>query len=91
MTVVKCVDALARLFPSDELTLYRLYAKDPNFHSLCDDWRDAAKACEWLGIKQVVPMHYGTMPALTGTPDMLRKHLPSTIEVLELQPGETSE
>jgi L-ascorbate metabolism protein UlaG (beta-lactamase superfamily) len=53
--------------------------------------QEAAKACEWLGVKQVVPMHYGTMPALTGTPDMLRKHLPSTIEVLELQPGETSE
>jgi L-ascorbate metabolism protein UlaG (beta-lactamase superfamily) len=53
--------------------------------------QEAAKACEWLGVKQVVPMHYGTFPALTGTPDMLRKHLPSTIEVLELQPGETSE
>jgi L-ascorbate metabolism protein UlaG (beta-lactamase superfamily) len=51
----------------------------------------AAKACEWLGVKQVVPMHYGTFPALTGTPDMLRAHLPSSIEVLELQPGETSE
>jgi hypothetical protein len=46
MTVVKCVDALARLFPSDELTLYRLYAKDPNFHSLCDDWLEAAEACK---------------------------------------------
>ena len=53
--------------------------------------QDAAKACEWLGVKQVVPMHYGTFPALTGTPDMLRKHLPPGIEVLELQPGETSE
>ena len=28
----------------------------------------AAKACELLGVKQVVPMHYGTFPALTGTP-----------------------
>ena len=46
MTVVKCVDALARLFPTDELTLYRLYAKDAHFHSLCDDWLEAAEACE---------------------------------------------
>ena len=28
----------------------------------------AAKASELLGVKQVVPMHYGTFPALTGTP-----------------------
>ena len=28
----------------------------------------AAKACELLGVRQVVPMHYGTFPALTGTP-----------------------
>jgi hypothetical protein len=46
MTVVKCADALARLFPSHELTLHRLYAKDANFHSLCDDWLEAAEACE---------------------------------------------
>ena len=28
--------------------------------------QDAAKACEWLGVKQVVPMHFGTFPVLTG-------------------------
>ena len=28
------------------MTLYRLYAKDPNFHSLCDDWLEAAEACK---------------------------------------------
>ena len=28
----------------------------------------AAKACEMLGVRQVVPMHYGTFPALTGRP-----------------------
>src|SRR3954467_1575426 len=33
----------------------------------------AAKACELLGVKQVVPMHYGTFPALTGTPARLRE------------------
>jgi L-ascorbate metabolism protein UlaG (beta-lactamase superfamily) len=51
----------------------------------------AAKACELLGIKQVVPMHYGTFPALTGTPARLRELVePKGIQVLELTPGETS-
>ncbi len=51
----------------------------------------AAKACDLLGIKQVVPMHYGTFPALTGTPARLRELVePRGIEVLELKPGETA-
>lgn len=51
----------------------------------------AAKACELLGIKQVVPMHYGTFPALTGTPAKLRELVkPLGVEVLELKPGETA-
>lgn len=52
---------------------------------------EAAKACELLGIKQVVPMHYGTYPALTGTPAKLRELVePRGVEVLELLPGETT-
>jgi L-ascorbate metabolism protein UlaG (beta-lactamase superfamily) len=50
----------------------------------------AAKACELLGISHVVPMHYGTFPALTGTPAKLRELLGSRTQVLELKPGETS-
>ena len=51
----------------------------------------AAKACELLGIKQVVPMHYGTFPALTGTPAKLRELVePRGVQVLELKPGETA-
>jgi L-ascorbate metabolism protein UlaG (beta-lactamase superfamily) len=50
----------------------------------------AAKACELLGISHVVPMHYGTFPALTGTPAKLRELLGSRTEVVELRPGETS-
>lgn len=51
----------------------------------------AAKACELLGIKQVVPMHYGTFPALTGTPAKLRELVkPLGVAVLELKPGETA-
>ena len=35
--------------------------------------KQAAKACELLNVAQVVPMHYGTFPALTGTPAKLRE------------------
>jgi L-ascorbate metabolism protein UlaG (beta-lactamase superfamily) len=50
----------------------------------------AAKACEFLGVRQVVPMHWGTFPLLTGTPEDLKKLVPSRVEVLELKPGETA-
>jgi L-ascorbate metabolism protein UlaG (beta-lactamase superfamily) len=51
----------------------------------------AAKACELLAIKQVVPMHFGTFPVLTGTPERLRQLVePHGVQVLELKPGETA-
>jgi len=51
----------------------------------------AAKACELLGVKHIVPMHYGTFPALTGTPARLRELVePRGVQVLELKPGETA-
>ena len=50
-----------------------------------------ALAARWLGVKQVVPMHWGTFPVLRGTPGALREHLTNTgIDVLELKPGETA-
>jgi L-ascorbate metabolism protein UlaG (beta-lactamase superfamily) len=52
----------------------------------------AAMAAKWLGVKQVVPMHYGTFPLLTGTPAKFKEHLAGTnIQVLELKPGETAQ
>jgi L-ascorbate metabolism protein UlaG (beta-lactamase superfamily) len=50
--------------------------------------RSAAEAIRLLGVKKVVPMHFGTFPALTGTPDDLRKEASdvSGLEVLELEP-----
>jgi L-ascorbate metabolism protein UlaG (beta-lactamase superfamily) len=54
--------------------------------------QQAAKACELLGVKQVVPMHYGTFPALTGTPAKLRELVePKGVQVLELKPGEKTQ
>jgi L-ascorbate metabolism protein UlaG (beta-lactamase superfamily) len=51
--------------------------------------RDAAMAAEWVGVKTVIPMHYGTFPELTGTPSQLREHCtPKGIAVMELRPGE---
>ena len=53
---------------------------------------DAAISAEWLGVKAIVPMHYGTFPELTGTPDELRTHAHARgVEVLELRPGVTVE
>jgi L-ascorbate metabolism protein UlaG (beta-lactamase superfamily) len=54
--------------------------------------QDAATACRWLGVRQVVPMHWGTFPALTGEPAALEGALAgSGIDVLALAPGETAE
>jgi L-ascorbate metabolism protein UlaG (beta-lactamase superfamily) len=51
----------------------------------------AAVACRMLGVRQVVPMHYGTYPVLTGTPDRLKQLVdPLGIDVLVLEPGETA-
>ena len=51
----------------------------------------AARAVDLLGVRQVVPMHYGTFPFLTGTPAEFRKLVePKGVQVLELQPGETA-
>jgi len=52
----------------------------------------AALATKMLKVKTVVPMHFGTFPALAGTPDELRAALKKekvTAKVLELKPGET--
>jgi L-ascorbate metabolism protein UlaG (beta-lactamase superfamily) len=52
----------------------------------------AALACAWLGVKTVVPMHYGTFPELTGTPARLRELVSAAgVHVLELKPGEIFE
>jgi L-ascorbate metabolism protein UlaG (beta-lactamase superfamily) len=52
--------------------------------------REAAYACGLLRVKTVVPMHFGTFPALTGTPAQLHDLVaPAGVEVVDLQPGET--
>jgi L-ascorbate metabolism protein UlaG (beta-lactamase superfamily) len=52
----------------------------------------ASLAARMLGVRQVVPMHYGTFPVLTGTPERLKRLLdPLGIDVLTLKPGETAQ
>jgi L-ascorbate metabolism protein UlaG (beta-lactamase superfamily) len=56
---------------------------------------EAAKAVELLGVKQVIPMHYGTFPLLPGTPAGLRDELAKRglgdVVVLDTEPGGTIE
>lgn len=78
----------------DMQLIKELYAPKMAFLPIGDhftmDPEAAAKASELLGVRQVVPMHYGTFPLLTGTPARLRELLePRQVEVLELKPGET--
>jgi L-ascorbate metabolism protein UlaG (beta-lactamase superfamily) len=55
--------------------------------------RGAARAAALLGVEAVVPIHYGTFPALAGTPDELRAELRSIdhghVQVLSPEVGET--
>ncbi|MBL8211205.1 MAG: metal-dependent hydrolase [Bryobacterales bacterium] len=49
--------------------------------------KEAAFACNLLAVKRVIPMHWGTFPALTGTPAALRDLLKDAVEVIPLEPG----
>jgi L-ascorbate metabolism protein UlaG (beta-lactamase superfamily) len=51
--------------------------------------REAAKALDLLGTKDVIGMHWGTFPPLVGRPTHLRELVaPLGVTVHELQPGE---
>jgi L-ascorbate metabolism protein UlaG (beta-lactamase superfamily) len=78
----------------DMQLIRELYAPEIAFLPIGDYYtmgpKGAAVAARYLGVKTVVPIHYGTFPALTGTPAELEKHLSgSGIEVLKPKPGES--
>jgi L-ascorbate metabolism protein UlaG (beta-lactamase superfamily) len=53
---------------------------------------EAALACRMLKPRWVIPMHYGTFPVLTGTPEELMELLKGEpITVIPLKPGESVE
>jgi len=54
--------------------------------------REAAYACGLLKPQTVIPMHWGTFPMLTGTPDEFGRQLKErglTVELIAMKPGET--
>jgi L-ascorbate metabolism protein UlaG (beta-lactamase superfamily) len=78
---------------SDMQLIEQLYHPELAFLPIGDLYtmspREAALACRLLKPKQVIPMHFGTFPALTGTPEELAeliRDLPGT-KVLPLDPG----
>ena len=53
--------------------------------------REAAYALRLLGVQAVVPMHFGTFPVLTGTPDALKQLTKDIagLEIIAMKPGDT--
>ena len=82
---------------SDMRLIRELYAPEVAFLPIGDHYtmgpKGAAMAAGFLGVKHVVPMHYGTFPILTGTPDQLRSELAAQgiddVEVHAPEPGGT--
>ena len=99
--VVRLEDDRSIYFAGDtavfgDMSLIRqMYAPEIAFLPIGDhytmDAKGAALASELLGVRQVVPMHYGTFPVLTGSPDDLKRLVePRGVDVLVLKPGETA-
>lgn len=56
------------------------------------DPHQAALACKFLQVQEVVPIHWGTFPMLTGSPSQLQRELSIlgvNCQVVTLQPGES--
>ena len=53
--------------------------------------REAALACKLLGVREVIPMHYGTFPVLAGTAEELREMTREIagLKITALQPGQS--
>ena len=78
----------------DMIAVRELYAPEIAVLPIGDHFtmgpREAAWAAEKLGAKWLVPMHYGTFPALTGTPEAWREELKKrgvAAEVIAPEPG----
>jgi L-ascorbate metabolism protein UlaG (beta-lactamase superfamily) len=71
----------------------RLYAPDVAVLPIGDNYTmgpdEAALAVELLGVKRVVPCHWGTFPVLTGTPDALAAKVGSDVTVERIEPGQS--
>ncbi|MEE2775186.1 MAG: metal-dependent hydrolase [Acidobacteriota bacterium] len=81
---------------SDMELIAELYRPELAFLPIGDlftmDPEQAALACRLLGVSKVIPVHYGTFPVLTGTPEQLSESLKDrgiNTEVVTLNPGES--
>jgi L-ascorbate metabolism protein UlaG (beta-lactamase superfamily) len=78
---------------SDMVLIGKLYKPDvailPIGNSFTMGPEEAAMACQLLKPKTIIGMHYGTFPALSGTPQQLKKLLSPDLKkrVVELHPG----
>ena len=80
---------------SDMQLLGEMYRPELAFLPIGDhftmDPQQAARACRFLAVRKVIPIHWGTFPVLTGTPEKLEKALGdqgTSCEVIGLKPGE---
>jgi L-ascorbate metabolism protein UlaG (beta-lactamase superfamily) len=81
---------------TDMQLLGELYRPEVAFLPIGDlftmDPHQAARACRYLGIQVVIPIHWGTFDALPGKPEDLHRELLSqgvSCEMVTLRPGES--
>jgi L-ascorbate metabolism protein UlaG (beta-lactamase superfamily) len=81
---------------SDMQLIAELYRPELAFLPIGDlftmDPEQAARACRFLEVQRVIPIHWGTFPLLTGTPEQLGQaigDLGARCEVVTLSPGES--
>ncbi len=76
---------------SDMALLRELYEPELAFLPIGDLYtmgtKEAALACRLVGARQVIPMHFGTFPPLTGRPEevqsLIQGHVACEIRALE--------
>jgi L-ascorbate metabolism protein UlaG (beta-lactamase superfamily) len=81
----------------DMQLIRKLYAPDIAMLPIGDFYtmgpKGAALSARLLGVKHVIPMHYGTFPVLIGTPTQLKDELHKlglkNVKVIEMTPGQT--
>jgi L-ascorbate metabolism protein UlaG (beta-lactamase superfamily) len=81
------------VFGDMQTVIGRLYKPDVAVLPIGDHYtmgpEEAALAVELLGVSRVVPCHWGTFPALVGTPDALQEKVGSGVTVEKLEPGDS--
>lgn len=81
---------------SDMQLIAELYRPELAFLPIGDrftmDPHQAARACRYLGVRRAIPIHWGTFPLLTGTPEQFESaagDLGINCEVVTLRPGDS--